>query len=64
MFRVSHAFGLGFLSAFQLFPTRGYTPPPPPPSDYEAIRGDWEEVGGFLYSAMDQAPEIIKHHGE
>ena len=56
MFRVPRAFWLGFLSAFQLLPTqRPYIPPLPKKSDAEAIRDDWEAVGGYLYAAMGQA---------
>ena len=38
MFQVPRGFWNGFVSVFQLFSTRGYTPPPPRPSDAEGIR--------------------------
>lgn len=64
MFRIPRGFWNGFLSAFQLFPTRGYTPPPPRPSDAEAIHGYWRRVGGYMSHAMNNDPEIKRHDAQ
>lgn len=61
VFRKFNGFWNGFVSAFQLFPTRGCTPPPPYPSDAEAIRGDWEEVGDYLHYAIKSEIPVSKN---